>query len=231
MSNFKIDTEDLRKLEAWFKQDSNSALLMPDISMSILKFHNTLETRVSSVFTAKVKLSSVKVGGNSINGKKGIDGLSFTLEYKEKPLRLDQFKFQTVDSDAISFAPVRLPSGDPLGFVKWTEGQHSKQVNVEVIRGKINTGTYGKQRPAFRVKNGNKIRLRARKQDATWAEYPSGKSGDSPASKGIYAPTGGLFGPPLVTQASSLFDKDRATQKAWIKMQDEIVNTLVKSYR
>lgn len=225
MGNFKIDTEDLKKLADWFKTDASAAVLVPDVTMSILKFHNTLETRVSDVFTAKVKLSSVKVGGNSVTGKKGIDGLSFTLEYKSKPLRLDQFKFQTVDSDAISSAPTRLPFGDPLGFVKWQEGQHSKQVNVQVIRGKTNDGSYGNQiYPAYRVKQGNKIRLRARKQDATWDTYPT------KGVKGTYAPTTGLFGPPLSVQANALFDKDRVVNKAWDKMQDEIVKTLTKSY-
>ena len=226
MSNFKIDTSELETLASWFARDTNAAKYAPDIISSISKFQNTLESRVADVFTAKVKLSSVKVGGNSVIGGKGINSLNFTLAYKNKPLRLDQFKFNTVTSSALSTAPLRIPKVDTLGFIKWTQGQFSKQVNVEVVRGRVTNGSYKKQsQPAFRVKNGNSIRLRARKTESTWKTYPTkGALGDRANT------TLALFGPPLAIQANAVFDKDKTVIKAWAKMQDEIATTLTKSY-
>jgi hypothetical protein len=219
-SNFKLELEGMDLLKSWAKQDKASASkAIPDITSAIMLFHHVLEDRVNKVFTDKNMLGSVMIGKNVANSKVGDTLMRFSLQYRDKAEPLSNFKHIEQGSDAISTAPLRIPTSNKLAFVKWTVGQWSKQIAINVQSGKLRFGLKNKQLAYL-----NKNNLRARAGEATWEEYPT------KGSEGKRAKTIALWGPSLSAQAKGVFDHDATVKRAADKMSASIINALVKYY-
>lgn len=222
MASFKIDFgPDWDKLRKSFKTNEAVQKAVPDISMSILKFHNVLEKRVSDLFNTPGKLSDVMIGRSVAPSEIGKTFLRYNLQYRDIPVALNRFNYTSNAVGSLSIAPLR---SEPLGRVHWKKGKYSKKLMFNIRKGKPQGqrigGNFSKQGAFI----GPDRKIMARTTSSTWDRYP--KKGFA----GIRAPYQELFGPSLMTIANKVYDKDTQVHKAFEQMQIDIANALVKGY-
>lgn len=225
MANFKVQIEGLDILKKGIQQDETLRKIVPDVSIGILKFHNTLERRVGELFTNKNKLTSVLIGRSVSPASLGKTFLRYSLQYQNKPTPLSDYEVTESDSNSISSAPIRIPPGDVKGGVRWRKGKYSKEYKVAVRRGKSKVQkVYGKKTLAFRTRGKNSTVLLLARKRQTWRVRPTrGKFG-------IRTKLSIVYGPSLANLASSTYDKDAQTQKALVTLQNDIIKAFTRYY-
>lgn len=200
---------------------------VPDMSIGIMQFHNTLERRLSETWAAPGTLSDVLVTSSLTPREVVKNFATYNLEYKDVPIPLEKYGYEVGASSSISKAPIRKGGKNALTKVKWTAGTWSKKVSVQVGRNyKVEVARRGgnaSQLKGFMV-NG---KIFARKQKATWLELPT--KGVSTGDENR-APFSRLYGPSLFTRAKDLFQKDKQVQKAADDILDIVANSWVKYY-
>lgn len=218
MSSFKIVIDGLEQLKKAYSADAVNAKVIPDVSIAVLKFNNLLDERVQKVFNVGESIDSVRIGSKVAPEQVGKSLLRYSLQYRDKPIPLAKYPFSITDSTAISKAPLRKKSG----HVVWTEGQWSKEVRVEVRKGKSLIAKRGK---SYRLKGFfTGTNIKAREQKATWDIYPSKDV------LGKRAPYSTLFGPSLATLVSTVYEKDNVVKNGVDVLTDDILKAFVKSY-
>ena len=219
---FKIEFgKDWDILRKGFNNNEAIQRALPDISISILKFHNTLERRVQELYNIPGTLSDVMIGSSKKPEALGKTFLRYNLQYRDKPIALAKFPWTSVASDSLSKAPLRR---EPLGSVHWKEGKYSKDIYVRIRKGSTPSrarrgGNFDKRRGFFTGTN-----IKAREASATWNKFPT------KGSEGVRAAYSTLYGPSLMTVANVVYDKDKQVALAMENMQDEIVNALMRGY-
>lgn len=219
MTGFKVKIEGLDILKKDLEKYSDLRNIVPDITLAILKFHNSLENRVGTVYTAKQNLSSVMIGNSGKPASISKTLLRYSLQYRYKPIELIEFNPQVNPSNAISKAPLKKPNG----LIKWTKGKWSKTVTVEPRRGRRKIGrlTTNSKFKVFYIGDS----LVARIQQATWNKFPT------KGFAGVRAPVAVAFGPSLSQQAEKLFNTDPRVKDNFSNMQTEIINSFLKYYQ
>lgn len=137
MSNFKIDFgPEWDALKKQFRGNEAMQSIIPDVSIAILKFHNSLEQRVGAVYAAPGKLSNVMYGRSVNPSLIGNTFIRAGLQYQQKPIPLSAYPFKVeANTSSLSAVPTRIPFGDPLGFVKWKRLHVSENYLVAIKRG------------------------------------------------------------------------------------------------
>jgi hypothetical protein len=220
MSNFKItfgpEWDTLRKN---LQSDTTLERVVPDVSIAILKLHNTLERRVDELFTNKDKLSSVLIGNSKAPSEIGKTFLRYSLQYRFKSVPYTAYNFSTSEVAVKSFIPFRIRDN----FIRYTSYGKATAVSTEYRRGKSKLIRRVKGSP-FKgfIQNGI---VYARVQKRTWNEVPSVAN-----PKGIRAPIQRLFGPSLSTLAAKVYDVDSQVAKAKDKVGDDILTAIIRSY-
>ena len=221
--SFKIEFgKDWDTIRKSAKTDETLQRAIPDISISILKLHNTLERRITELYNIPGTLSDVMIGSSKKPEALGATFLRYNLQYRDKAIPLAKFPFTIVESASLSKAPLRK---EPLGSVHWKQGKYSKDVYTLIRKGSTPSrarrgGNFDKRRGFFTGTN-----IKAREASATWSEFPK------KSVEGTRAPYSTLYGPSLMTVANTVFDKDKQVAKAFDNMQDEILTALAESYR
>lgn len=217
--SFKVTFEEFDFLKKQLKTSPDLNAIVPDVSLAILKFHYTLEDRVQSLYTAKDNLSSVLIGNSKQPSELGNTFLRYSLQYRDKPVKLSEYAYQenVVESETAKY-PERMFDGG----IKWLYKGYALQVKTEIRRGKPIIAKRGKNytQKGF-LQHG---RILARKQKATWREYPTRRS------DGVRAPIVELYGPSLSQLAESTYDKDSIVQNAKDTIGNDILNAAVKWY-
>lgn len=226
---FKIQFEGLEVLKKQLKKDVSLKPIIPEVSLSLLKYHNALEQRVTEVFTAKDKLSDVMIGKSVKPAELGGTFLKYSLQYRFKPAPLENFKYilNTV-STPTAYIPFQMPNGK----LRYRKSPTSIKVVVEVVKGRKVTARKSK-RSAFKgfyvPDSANKRTFRnkifARKQKRSWDEYPSMES------FGKHAPIVRLFGPALSRRAEIIVNKDKQFEKIKNILADEFVTHFLNYYK
>ena len=220
--NFKIGFKELAFFKAQLKKDQNLSRAVPDITSSILKFNALTERSVNSKFNVPsgMSLSDVLIGKNVSSDNIGNTLLRFSLQYRHKNIPLYKFPHKLKPSSSLSSAPVRM-GGNPLGFVKWTIGEWSSEVETFVLK---STGFINHTpQPIFANDWRGKQLLRYREGEATWSTFPS------KGTKGVRAPTLPGWGMSLSQMANYALATDDNLKKAKYNVGTEIINSLVKS--
>ena len=222
MSSFKIKIEGLGILKQQLKSDSSISRLVPDMTQAVSLFHNTLERRVSDIYTLKQPLSSVMIGRSVKPEQLGNTFLRFSLQYQYKHVDLSAYNTIVDKSEAISFAP-------PIPGLKhhWTEGQFSKRVRVQIQKGKTLATREGRnyRKKGFMLKDKQgRQQIAVRKGSKTWDRYPTF------GAKGIRAPIRTLYGPSLSRLAQITIEKDKQMATAAIQLEDNIIKAFTKFY-
>ena len=221
--NFKINLKEFEFFKTQLKKDQNLSRAIPDITSSILKFNNSLETSVEKKFNVPegMSLNDVWVGKTVNNQNIGNTLLRFSLQYRHVNIPLYKFPFQLHHLSGVeSTAPLRK-NGDPLGFVKWTVGEWSWEVETFVLKG-IPFINHTVQ-PIFYNKWNGKGLLRFRAGDATWSTLPTKNV------KGLRAPTLPGWGMSLSQMVKYSLATDDNLRQMRYNMGTEIINSLVKS--
>ncbi len=197
--------------------------IIPDVTVAILKFHNTLERRVGELFTAPDKLSSVMIGSSRAPSEIGKTFLRYSLQYRSKPIPLSAYEQSTtsVENDKAKI-PYRLRPN----YVRWTPAKKVRVTKTYVRRGKgvIPRRIKGSRFEGFYQSKGGQNWILARKQQATWITYPG------VGEEGTRAPIQQLWGPKLITLASKVYDVDKEVEKAKETLQNDVINAILKSY-
>jgi hypothetical protein len=239
--NYKIPIKELQELKERLKTNQTLKDIMPDVSVAILKFHNVLDTRVNEVFANPKRLSTVRIGNTVPQGQLGNTLLRYSLQYHMKAVPLSDYPYQITPSSSESKVPTRIPTTNPLGFVKWKSRKVSEDFKVLVQRSKGYTEQYpaksrkGSNNAASDKVFGNKRigpkgkvlangRLISRYRQ-TWATRPTyGREGIHTKSMETQ------YGPTLAYLANTIYDKDAAAQQAKERMSLEISTAFVKWY-
>ena len=204
------------------KKDQNLSRAVPDITSSILKFNSLTEQSVEAHFNVPkgMSLSNVLIGKNVSNVQIGSTLLRFSLQYRHVNIPLYKFPYKLKHVETESSAPLRV-DGNPLGFVKWTVGEWSWEVESFVLRstGFINHVT----QPVFYGKWRGRELLRSRETDATWSSFPT------KGSKGIHAPTLPAWGMSLSQMANYVLATDDKLKQAKYNVGTDIINSMVKN--
>jgi hypothetical protein len=210
MSGFRIEIAGLKGFKEELKKQASLEPLIPSISSAISGFHRALEKRVSDVYTLKTPLSSVLIGRSFAPDSRGKTFLRFSLQYRRKPVALGEYRTIVEDSNAISKAPLIKKNN----FVRWTPGQWSQRVSVEIVKGKklVTRGDNNYRRKGFLQGN----RIMARKGSKTWKEYPTRNYA------GVRADYKPLFGPSLSRLALITYDNDPYVVKSKAIMEQAI---------
>lgn len=219
MASFKIEFENLDLFKKALSKENALRKLVPDISISILKFHNALNDRVKDLYNAPGELDSVRIGHSVAPAELGKTFLRYSLQYRNKPIPLAQYPHieRAVSSDTAVW-PKRLSDG----FIKWTHKGYAIETQVAVRKGRMKAvRKYGKT-----IQDGflQKDRIFARKQPGTWKIFPSKNI------IGVRAPFTQLYGPSLMTLASATYDKDQTIARAKETLELEILEAMVRSY-
>jgi hypothetical protein len=222
--NFKVEIEGLDVFKKQLSASEALKRVVPDMTLAVLSLHNTLEKRVGELFNTPATLSSVMIGKSVQPSELGNTFIRYSLQYRNKPITLENYNWtETANNTSLSTAPLRFDR--PLGLVDWTEGTWSKDIKVEVRKGrKVLASRRGKDNLKGFIQGG---KIKARLQKATYkvGEYPTkGKIG-------VRAPYSTLFGPSLATLASKVFSVDKEVEKAVDNMQDKIVKAFVGFYK
>lgn len=226
MSNFKIDFgPEWNTLRKNLKENSYLQKAVPDISIAILKFHNSLENRIDELYNVPYGLSKVMVGSSVKPEAIGRTFLRYGLQYRDKAVPLGEYKHIVEDSSSESSAPLRL-NNVPLGLVVWNRHRWSKKIRMEIRKGKTTGARRGGN---FSTKSGFKMnaepsKIFARETDATWSIYPT------KGVRGTRAPYSELYGPSLVTLAGSVFDKDKKVDQAKDTLVDDMLDAITRNF-
>jgi len=226
---FKIQFEGLELLKKQLKKDVSLKSIIPDVSLSLLKYHNALEQRVEEVFTAKDKLSDVMIGKSVKPAELGGTFLKYSLQYRFKPTPLEKFKYTlSTVSTPTAYIPFQMPNGK----LRYRKSPTSVKVMTEVVKGRKVTSRKSKRsafkgfyvpdstrKPIFRNK------IFARRQKRSWDEYPSMES------FGVHAPIVRLFGPALSRRAEIIVNKDRKFEKFKTALADELITHFLNYYK
>ena len=86
--SFKVEFQELQLFKNTLKQFGDLKIALPDISTSIQLFHNTLESRVKTVYAVPGNLSSVMVGKSIKPSEVGNTFLRYSLQYQDKSIKL-----------------------------------------------------------------------------------------------------------------------------------------------
>ena len=204
------------------KKDQNLSRAVPDITSSILKFNALTEQSVEAHFNVPkgMSLSNVLIGKNVSNTQIGNTLLRFSLQYRHVNIPLYKFPYKLKHVETESSAPLRV-DGNPLGFVKWTVGEWSWEVESFVLRstGFINHVT----QPVFYGKWRGRELLRSRETDATWLSFPTKDY------KGIHALTLPAWGMSLSQMANYVLATDDKLKQAKYNTGTDIINSMVKN--
>lgn len=223
--SFKIDFgPDWNKIKKDFASDSILQRAVPDITLSILKFHNTLEQRVDTLFNNKAKLSSVMIGRAVAPVDLARTFARYNLQYQSKAIPLSDFTPVTVTRKIVRNAIPVIKYNGTKGLIRVNK---ARVPHVKVRKGRLDVDT--RQQKYFYVSKFK--RIFARNQADTWDIYPElDAAGKIIKGSGTRAPIRVIFGPSLAQQAEGIFDKDTQIATAFTKMQDDITNAIVKSY-
>jgi len=214
MSSFRIEIAGLKGFKEELKVNASLEPLIPSISSAISSFHKALEQRIRDVYTLKTPLSSVLIGRSFAPDSRGNTYLRFSLQYRRSPVPLGAYKTIIEDSSATSKAPL-VKKG---GFIRWTPGQWSERVSVEITRGKklVTRGDNNYSRKGFMQGN----RIMARKGSNTWKEFPTR------GYAGVRADYKPLFGPSLSRLALITYDNDSYIAKSKDIMEASIARAM-----
>lgn len=226
MSNFKIDFgSEWNTLRKNLSESSYLAKAVPDVSIAILKFHNSLENRIEELYNTPYGLSRVMLGSSVKPGALGKTFLRYGLQYRDKAIPLGEYKHTVEDSSSLSSAPLRL-NNEPLGFVVWNRYRWSKKIRMEIRKRKVTGARRGgnfSKLSGFKM-NAEPNKIFARETNATWSTYPT------KGVKGTRAPYSELYGPSLAILASSVFDKDKKIDKAKDTLADDILDAITRNF-
>jgi hypothetical protein len=213
--SFKIDFgKDWDTLRKTLNIDENLQRAIPDISVSILKLHNTLERRVDEQFNAPTKLSSVMIGSSVKPEALGKTFLRYNLQYRDKSIPLAQYGHtETKIPSPNAKVPIRISDR----FIRWKPKGYAIQTEVSVRKGKpqIPRRVGGVNAKGF-LQYG---RILARKQKATWINVQDN----------IRAPYSELYGPSLMTLANKVYDTDKQVANAVDNLQIDIIEALIRN--
>jgi len=220
--SFKITFgDDWEKLRKSIKTDETVRKIVPDVTVAILKLHNTLERRVGDLFNIPYPLGNVMIGSSKSPAELGNTFLRYNLQYRDKKVPLVQYPWIETPSTAKSFAPLRKV---PLGSVHWKEGEWSKDIYTRIRKGSTPSrarrgGNFSKLRGFFTGTN-----IKAREQEDTWLVKPDKDI------EGTRAPYSILYGPSLATLTSKVYDVDKEVAVAADRLQMDIIEAIVRSY-
>jgi hypothetical protein len=144
MEQFEVHIDGMKEFKQKLASDDSLATIIPDITIAILHFHDTLEKRVNDLFAVPYSLSRVLAGGRGISTITKGTHVTTELRYNMKAIPLVQYPTQSyglttfsmkgfsadVSSKSISSAPVRMKDGGVI----WIKGMYSQQYLVEVRR-------------------------------------------------------------------------------------------------
>jgi len=129
--NTKITVTGLKEIANLIKKNDAIKEIVPDITIAVLKLHNTLERNVNSTYTNPKLLSTVLLGSSVQDISKTF--LRFGLQYRQVSVPLSDYKMVVSGSTSISAAPMRRADGG----ITWKLGTWSKTYKSEVVRGKF----------------------------------------------------------------------------------------------
>jgi len=217
MSGFKVHLEGLEVFKKQLKTNSSLDRMIPDMSTAVMKFHNTMERRVGEVFSLKDPLSSVMIGRSVKPEKLGNTLLRFSLQYRYQKVDMSSYRTIVDSSTSISSAPIAKK-----GFTKWTKGQHSKRVSVQIRKGKTLVARAGQnyRKKGFMVKDKLGRDQIAYRVGKTWSTYPT------KGLKGKRAMYKYLYGPSLSRLAEIAYEKDPVVAQA----KETLTSDILKSF-
>lgn len=219
--SFTIKFDDLEQISKNIMPSDILSRIVPDVNSAISKFHNTLETRVRSLYTNEKSLDSVLVR-TAFSGSK--IGLEYQLVYKDVKTPLTAYAYKQSDPFEVENS---IPFGMKNGWVRYTKVNKATSVRVTVR--KSGAPSLPRIRTTFKKFLGNvrgRKRILVRLQEATWLQIPNEFNPD-----GIRAPYKELFGPTLARLAEITYDRDTQMQAAKDHLADEISNAFTKGWK
>lgn len=217
-----FDNGDLEKLSNNLASQGLVSSLIPDVNIAIDKFHNTLASRVSTLYKVPASLDTVR--RKTTTSSTGTLSLEYNLTYIQKPVTLAKYKlnFKEITLSGEEGDKNGIPFFDGRRF-RYLPLNKAQSVKVTIKNSGSGAASIKPQRTKYKkffVASIGEIFTRTEK--ATWITIPSPTAYD----KGIRTPIKLLFGPSLSDLASITYSNDGVVENA----KDIIVEDIYKAF-